>query len=62
MGKSDLDALRERAKKGEIDRTSLIRALRKVRLEAVNKNDREVLDALQDPPEIVADRLLHPEK
>lgn len=56
MSAAQLEELKGKIQKGEMDRPSLIKALRKIRMRAVNEADQTVLGMFKEPVEVVADR------
>lgn len=63
MSKTRIEDLREQIRQKKLDRPGLIKALRKTRMEAINKGDTETLGIFgEDPVEVVADRIIAEER
>lgn len=50
--------LKEQVANGALDRPSLIKRLRKVRMAAIDDQDAEALKVFDDPVEVVADKMI----
>ena len=58
MSAAQLEELRGRVRAGELDRPGLIKALRHVRMSAINSEDQETLKLFKEPVEVVADKMI----
>lgn len=58
MSAAQLEELKGRVKAGDLDRPGLIKALRHVRMSAINSEDKATLDLFKEPVEVVADKMI----
>lgn len=59
----EIDELRKLVRQGKLDRSGLIRALRKVRMAAIREGDEKKFAFFGvDPVEVVADRMIAEER
>ena len=53
-----LEELKAQVRGGLIDRPGLIKLLRKTRMAAINAGDKETLDKINGPVEVIADQII----
>ncbi len=53
-----LEEIRKQVREGTMSRPALIKNLRRVRMLAIDRNDKEMLKLFEDPVEQIADRML----
>ena len=58
MSAAQVEELKAKVKAHEMDRPALIKALRHVRMTAINDEDKETLKLFADPVEVIADRMI----
>lgn len=58
MSAAQVEELKGKVRSHAMDRPALIKALRHVRMTAINDGDKETLKLFADPVEVVADKII----